>query len=82
MAVLPEADRAYVWQRLMERGLVPPGISKAEFRAAVDAMDDFYDTEAATINAELPLPYRTAASAAQKYELFGLIAAHRARKLS
>jgi hypothetical protein len=79
MAVLPDVDRATVWQRLMERGLVPAGVDKAEFRAAVDAIDDVYDSQAATWNTALPQPYRGAATAAQKYELFALIGLQRAK---
>lgn len=77
MAVLNETERAGLWALLMEAGLIPPGVLKADIRAAVDATDDFIENNGATINSALPQPYRGAASASQKAILFGLVAMRR-----
>ena len=70
MAVLPDADRVEVWARLMEdvsqRGDGVPGMTKANWRAVIDAVDDWVNANSASYNAALPLPFRTNATAAQK----------------
>lgn len=75
---LTENQRAQVWAIMMEAGLVPAGVEKSDFRAAVDDIDDFFDNNAIAINNALPNPYKTQASAAQKAALVGLVALRRA----
>ena len=69
MAVLPDADRIAVWREMMDdlsnRREESPFL-KADLRAAVNAVDDWLDANAASANAALPQPFRGAASAAQK----------------
>lgn len=74
---LTENQRVQVWAAIMEAGLNPPDVLKGDFRSAVDALDDALDTYAASLNAALPLPYRTSAVAWQKAVLTGLIAIRR-----
>lgn len=77
MATLNATERAELWALLMEAGLVPADVRKADFRAAVDATDDAIEGNAPTFNAALPQPYKNAATAAQKAILFGLVAMRR-----
>lgn len=69
MAVLDESDRAALWAELM-RSLstlrVPVSITKQELRAVVNAADDWVDANAASYNAALPQPGRSALTAAAK----------------
>lgn len=72
MAVLPDADRKAVWAAAMrkvsdDRDAV--SITKAELRAAVDAIDGWVDANAAAFNAAIPQPARGALTAHQKAEL-------------
>jgi hypothetical protein len=69
MAVLPDAERREVWADLMrrfsdERQAV--SITKQDLRAAIDAIDAFFDANAATINAALPQPARSQLTTVQK----------------
>jgi hypothetical protein len=73
MAVLSDQDRADLCVQISRevsdlRELFP--LSKAEFRAAVDAIDAWVDANAASFNATLPLPARTALTAQLKARLF------------
>lgn len=79
MAVLPPAQRFAVWAEFMksrESGTVE-NLLKADIRAAVDALDSFLDTNAATINAAIPLPARSRLSAKQKARLLALVISRR-----
>lgn len=65
-----DPDRAKLFADLMrDNTLCPGGISKLEFRAAVDAADTWADTNAASFNAALPQPARAALNARQKAAL-------------
>ena len=69
MAVLPDADRIDIWREMMsdlsnKREETP--FLKADFRAAVNAMDDWLNANAASANQALPQPFRGAASTPQK----------------
>lgn len=72
MAVLPDADRKTIWSEFMselssERGAL--GVTKADLRAAFDALDDFMNTNATAINTAIPQPARAALTTAQKARL-------------
>ena len=45
------------------------GVTKADIKAAVNALDDFLVANAAAINSTIPLPARTSLTAAQKARL-------------
>lgn len=78
MAVLPALDRDRIVRWFMRRNTEPVGITKAQLRAAVDATDDWIDTNAAAFNTALPLAARNALSATQKTILFCWVAMRRA----
>jgi hypothetical protein len=69
MAVLSDPDRFELWAAFMQeqsgRHADLP-LTKAELRAAVDALDDFLNANAAAINSAIPQPARGALSASQK----------------
>lgn len=54
------------------------GVTKPQLRAAVDATDDWIDTNQTSFNNALPLPFRTSASLTQKTFLFCYVAMRRA----
>lgn len=68
MAVLGNADRVDVWTRWMREnfGVIGGSISKTDIRAAVDAADDWANTNAAAYNLALPLISRTNLTSLQK----------------
>jgi len=78
MPVLSSAERLAVWQRFMELGHCPPTVLKADLRAALDAIDDWLETNALLVNAIFPLPFRTSATPAQKAFVVAIVAARRA----
>lgn len=51
--------------------------TKTDLAAAVGAVDDWADANAASYNAALPLPFRTTATAAQKSILLAYVAMKR-----
>lgn len=78
MAVLPNNEREEVslnWQRANHLPL--DAITKADLRAAVNAMDDWAEGNAATLNLAIPLPARTALTAKQKAWLFYFVVRRR-----
>ncbi len=78
MAVLSESQRFEAWANLMRDrlGTLAP-LAKADLRAAVDAVDDFLDANAATINAAIPQPARGALTTKQKALLLMYVVAKR-----
>lgn len=78
MAVLADQDRVDLWADFMRDNTAPWGVlTKADVRAAVDALDDFFSTNAATINAALPQPARGALTVTQKARLLMFVVARR-----
>ena len=71
MAVLTDERRREAWAEMMRLGGV--SIAKADLRAAFDAIDDWLDTNAATINAAIPQPARGSLTASQKALLMALV---------
>jgi len=72
MAVLSESDRAALWREAMENwssSRTPITISKSDLRAAVDALDDFFNSNAAAINNALPAAAKAGLTTAQKAEV-------------
>ena len=80
MAVLTNQDRFDLWAEYMRDAAV--GIigvmTKADLRAAVNAVDDWVSTNAAAFNSALPLPARTSLTQQQKTLLFCWVALRRA----
>lgn len=70
MAVLSDAKRLECWAEFMREDLGTLGaLTKADLRAALNALDDFLNSNAATINAAIPQPARSALTTSQKARL-------------
>lgn len=72
MAVLSDEVRRETWAEFMselstERQTL--ALTKAELRAALDALDDFLNTNATAINNAIPQPARGALTVSQKARL-------------
>lgn len=76
--MLDEGSRQAVWQEFMEQGHCPGALTKAQLRAAVDAVDDWVDANASAFNTALPQPFRGAATSAQKAIVLAFVALRRA----
>lgn len=71
MAALPIQDRADIKAEVQRTPECPGGVTKAQLRAVVDALDDYWEaTGAAAANAAIPQPQRGILSARQKAFLF------------
>lgn len=71
MAALPIQDRANITAEAQRTPECPGGVTKAQLRAVVDALDDYWEaTGAAAANAAIPQPQRGILSARQKAFLF------------
>lgn len=67
MAVLSQAERNRIarwFQR--DENLGTCAFTKPQLAAAVDALDEFLDTNASALNSALPVAFRTAATTQQK----------------
>lgn len=81
MAVLAENQRAALWAEFMaelsgEREPLGP-LTKADLRAAVDALDAFLAANAAALNGAIPQPARSGLTAAQKARLLVFVVRRR-----
>lgn len=75
MAVMSNLSRAECQaEYIREEGVA---ITKADLRAAVDALDDWFDANAATLNSVLPLAARQGLSVPQKARLLRAVIAKR-----
>lgn len=84
MAVLDETARTEVhtgWMRFLSqfRDSIS-SLSKADLRAAINAMDDWIEANQGTINAAIPQPARAELTLAQKTVLFCIVALRRVNK--
>jgi hypothetical protein len=77
MAVLSDALRRAIWQEFMQVNADPIGITKADLRAAVDAIDSWVDSNAASLNSAIPQPARGNLNSAQKARLLAFVAMKR-----
>jgi hypothetical protein len=66
MALLTDAQRREAWAEWMRANLDTIGISKADLRAAIDAVDGWVDGNASSFNVSIPQPARNSLSAKQK----------------
>ena len=73
MAVLPEAERGLAHSEFMQANLEGLALTKADLRAAVDALDTFMHTNAAALNTAMPQPARSALSTAQKAHMLMIV---------
>jgi hypothetical protein len=77
MAVLDDTNRLVAWADLMRSAGCPAGVTKPDLRAALNAADAWADANAASYNAALPLPARTAMTAKEKAALLMFVIARR-----
>lgn len=80
MAVLSDIDRTAVSaeiQRQLSDAHESCGVTKAQLRAAIDALDDFLEANAAALNSAIPQPARGALTTAQKARLLAYVALRR-----
>lgn len=73
MALLDATHRARVAAQWMRDNASPTAFDKPALAAAIGAIDQWVEDNTASFNTALPLPFRTAATAAQKAELFGYV---------
>lgn len=78
MAVLPDAKRIEIWADWMQQNTETCGaITKADLRAAVNAIDDFLVANAVAINNAFPQPARAELTNAQKARIVAYVATKR-----
>lgn len=77
MAKLTSQQRLAVLAEAMRSLPGPVGVVKSEFAAALAAVDDWVDDNAAAMNSAIPQPARSALSGAQKAQLLMIVVATR-----
>jgi hypothetical protein len=78
VAALDETSRARTWAHWMRKNLESCGFTKTDLRAALDATDNWIDSNQASFNSALPAAFRTTATTPQKTLLFCFVAMRRA----
>ena len=66
MAQLTDDQRRDIWAEWMRVNNEPVSVTKADLRAAFNALDDFLETNKTAINNAIPQPARGELSARQK----------------
>ena len=85
MAYLSESDRANIWAEFMRdrdeffKNDTYGNMTKADLRAAVDALDAFLEDNKVAINNSIPQPARNALTSKQKARLLVFIIERRYR---
>ena len=80
MAVLSDTNRADVWAEFMRQLSLEReslNVVKADLRAAVNAVDDWVETNKTAFNLALPIISRTNLTAAQKARLLSFVVTKR-----
>jgi len=80
MATMTDADRYNAWEQYMretDHSETFGGFTKADLRAALDAVDQWVSDNSASYNAALPKPCRTALTTQQKARLLLYVAQKR-----
>lgn len=80
MAVLPDADRITVWagwMRELSNNRTPMSLTKDQLRAVIDAIDDWVDANAVSLNQAIPQPQRGILTARQKAQLLVYVVTRR-----
>lgn len=80
MAVLTDPERAALWaefMRLTENISATGAMTKADLRAAINAVDDWADSNASAFNLAIPQPARGLLSARQKAALLVFVTKRR-----
>lgn len=74
---LDTANRQKVLAQII-RDAAWPALTKPNVQAAIDAMDDFLETNSAAINNAFPSPFKATANASQKALIVAYVAMRRA----
>lgn len=77
MAVLSNAARGEQIADWHRTNTEPVGMTKAQMRAALDAIDDWLNSNATSLNNAIPQPQRGALTTAQKARLLMLVVQRR-----
>lgn len=77
MAVLSAADRQVVKAQWMREPIGACAVSKADLQAAINAIDDWVDANAASFNVAIPQPARSALTIKQKAWLLTFVVRQR-----
>ena len=81
MAVLTDPRRIEAWREIMaELSQAREGtgvLTKADLRAALDAIDNFLNTNASALNTAIPQPARGVLTAAQKARMLLAVVRYR-----
>jgi hypothetical protein len=77
MAVLSDALRRALWAEFMQVNAEAVGITKADLRAAVDAIDNWIESNTTSFNTAIPQPARNALTPSQKARLLAMVAVKR-----
>jgi hypothetical protein len=80
MAALSNADRLAVGQQFcsdISAQRQPLAVNRTDFRAALAAIDDWVDANAASFNAAIPQPARTNLTVRQKAQLLEYVVRRR-----
>ena len=80
MAVLTDTQRRNTWAALMREGTGTFSIAKPDLRDALNAVDDWVDANAASLNAAIPQPARGALTPAQKAQMLVFVVERRFRE--
>lgn len=73
MAVLSDPNRVAVWTDWMRENAESCSITKTDLRAAVNAADDWANSNAASYNTAIPQPARNALTSAQKARILSYV---------
>ncbi len=73
MASLSENNRRACWADLMRRMGPTGALTKAQLRAAVDAVDDWAEANAVEFNQAIPQPARGVLTAKQKAIMLAIV---------
>lgn len=80
MAALPDLDRAAVWAQFMAR-MKPENragpMTKADFRAAINAVDAWWSDNAVAVNNVFPTAAKAALTNVEKIGVFAYVALKR-----
>ena len=80
MAVLPGSDREVIWAEFMDwwsDDEAGASLNKDELRDAINAADDWINTNSSGFNSALPVAARTRLTAKQKTKILLLIVSRR-----
>lgn len=77
MAVLSESQRIAVWEKWMRDNLGYISITKPELKAAVDAIDNFLESNSTAVNNAFPTPAKQNLTSGQKAMVVAYVAMKR-----